>query len=358
LSPNIANASLEAAVSIDTLVPHPENPRQGNVQAIASSIEEHGFYGTVVAQVSTRRILAGNHRIESARALGLGKVDVAWLDIDDDQARRILLADNRVGDLGVYDQAQLAELLKTLSEESDLVGTGYDLDHLDDLLADLSTGFSLAARPVEIESLHPHPRNYRTHPDDQVEHLAESIAAHGFLRSVVVARDGTILAGHGLVLAARKLGRTTVPTVRVDLDPDDPQALAILVADNEIGRLAEVTDRSLTEILRDLASEGNLLGTGFNEEQLATLAMVTRSAAEIGDLNDAGEWLGMPGFDAVGSAPQVALSFKTLEDRDRCMEVLGITNIYRRTAGTWSAWWPNREMDDLSAIRYEVTEDD
>lgn len=52
---------------------------------------------------------------------------------------------------------------------------------------------------IEIQTLKPHPRNYRTHPEDQIAHLIESISKHGFYRNVVIAKEGTILAGHGVV---------------------------------------------------------------------------------------------------------------------------------------------------------------
>jgi hypothetical protein len=46
---------------------------------------------------------------------------------------------------------------------------------------------------VALSSLRPHPRNYREHPEDQIEHLMQSIRANGFYRNIVVARDGTII---------------------------------------------------------------------------------------------------------------------------------------------------------------------
>jgi hypothetical protein len=52
---------------------------------------------------------------------------------------------------------------------------------------------------IAIKELKPHPRNYRSHPEDQLVHLVNSIKQHGFYRNVVVAKDNTILAGHGVV---------------------------------------------------------------------------------------------------------------------------------------------------------------
>ena len=81
---------------------------------------------------------------------------------------------------------------------------------------------------VPLDSLQDHPRNYREHPDDQLEHLIASIKEQGFYKNVAVARDGTILAGHGVVKAARKMGLEEIPVVRLDLEPDDPKALKLL----------------------------------------------------------------------------------------------------------------------------------
>src|SRR5690606_25237704 len=102
------------------------------------SIEHNGFYGVVVVQRSTGYILAGNHRYLAARHAGATEIPVAWVDVDDDEALRILLADNRTNDLASYDNHALAELLQGLmTETGTLDGTGYGGDALDELLADL-----------------------------------------------------------------------------------------------------------------------------------------------------------------------------------------------------------------------------
>jgi hypothetical protein len=117
---------------------HPDNPRQGDIGAIIQSIEANGWYGTLVAQVSTGNVLAGNHRLQAAMHCGLDRVPVHWVDVDDDTARRILIADNRTSDLASYDDAFLAELLGNIAtSEEGLLGTGWDGDDLDLLLQDL-----------------------------------------------------------------------------------------------------------------------------------------------------------------------------------------------------------------------------
>ena len=124
---------------IDAVTPHPRNPRQGDVGAIHQSIAANGFYGHIVAQRSSGHILAGSHRWIAAKQAGAKRIPVTWVDVDDDHALRILLADNRTNDLASYDDTSLAQLLVEIQEAvGDLAGTGYDGDDLDELLADLA----------------------------------------------------------------------------------------------------------------------------------------------------------------------------------------------------------------------------
>ncbi|MBW3637361.1 MAG: ParB/RepB/Spo0J family partition protein [Armatimonadetes bacterium] len=136
--PAVINESVEM-VPVSRLTLHPQNVNQGDAGAIFQSIEANGFYGVVVAQRSTGRILAGNHRYEAAKMAGLGEIPVAWVECDDATALRILLADNRTARLGRDDDAALAELLAEISNSAGtLEGTGYDGDDLDQLITDLA----------------------------------------------------------------------------------------------------------------------------------------------------------------------------------------------------------------------------
>ena len=122
-------------VAVDNLMRHPANPREGDIGAIAESIRLNGWFGTIVAQRSTRHVLAGNHRLEAARLLGFETVPVFWVDVDDTTARRMLLADNRTSDLALYDIDALASLLTDIAGTGDLSGTGFDGDDLDAIIA-------------------------------------------------------------------------------------------------------------------------------------------------------------------------------------------------------------------------------
>jgi len=136
---------------IDSLEPWPVNPNEGDVGAISQSVTRNGWYGVVVAQKSSRRILAGHHRIEAAQQLGQSDVPVFWHDVDDATAERIVLGDNRTNRLGRDDGAALLDMLQKVASEPlvGLDGTGWDGDDLDELLARLNglcAGGSGAAR--------------------------------------------------------------------------------------------------------------------------------------------------------------------------------------------------------------------
>ena len=137
-------------INVGDLVVHPENPRVGDTKAIARSIQANGWWGTLVVQVSTRRVLAGNHRLLAAKELGLETVPVYWVDVDDDHALRILLADNRTSDLGDYDDSLLAELLADFAgDEQGLLDIGFEFGYVEDLLRDVDGRDNGALDPYE-----------------------------------------------------------------------------------------------------------------------------------------------------------------------------------------------------------------
>ena len=85
----------------------------------------------------------------------------------------------------------------------------------------------------KLERLIPHARNARTHSEQQVAQIAGSIAEFGFVNPVLVGDDGVIVAGHGRVMAARKLGLSDVPVIVLShLTPT--QRRALMIADNQL----------------------------------------------------------------------------------------------------------------------------
>jgi hypothetical protein len=216
-----------------------------------------------------------------------------------------------------------------------------------------------ATELAELADLHPHEQNYRSHPEDQRGHITQSIREHGFYRNVVVANDGTILAGHGVVEAAREAGLSTIPVVRLAIAPDDPKALKILTGDNEIARLAMIDDRVLANLLRDIreGDDAGLLGTGYDDAMLANLVFVSRDESEIANRDDAAAWVGLPDFGDSELPVRLVVSFDTDADRTRFMETVGIETIHKNTRGVWSVWWPPREREDLASLRFAANGD-
>lgn len=114
------------SVPLDELTRHPENANEGDVDAIKESMTVNGYYSPVIAQASTGYILAGNHRWEAALALGADEIPTIFLDVDDETAKRIMVADNRTTRLGRDNPADLLALLDELSDSDyGLMGTGY-----------------------------------------------------------------------------------------------------------------------------------------------------------------------------------------------------------------------------------------
>jgi hypothetical protein len=118
------------AVPLDDLTLYPGNARQGDIGALSESLRLNGQYRPVVANRRTSHVLAGNHTVKAAGALGWDEIAVTWVDVDDEHAARIVIADNRASDLASYDDGLL---LAALEQLPDLDGTLYDSDDVDRL---------------------------------------------------------------------------------------------------------------------------------------------------------------------------------------------------------------------------------
>ena len=121
------------------------------------------------------------------------------------------------------------------------------------------------------EKLVPYARNARTHSEEQVAQIAASIVEFGFTNPILAGSDGVIVAGHGRLAAAQKLGLDTVPVVVLDhLTPT--QRRALIIADNRIAENAGWDDAMLRIELQSLQDDGfNLDITGFDADALAEI---------------------------------------------------------------------------------------
>lgn len=120
----------------------PKNPRRGDVGALAESLKRFGQVRPILVQKSTMQVVAGNHLLRAASALGWTEIAAVVMEMDAKQAKGFIAADNRMSELGDFDDALLLNLLTDIAKNDSLVGTGYDEDDLQDLLQRVGTGGS------------------------------------------------------------------------------------------------------------------------------------------------------------------------------------------------------------------------
>lgn len=119
---------------------------------------------------------------------------------------------------------------------------------------------------VKIEKLKPYENNARTHSEEQVEKISRSIKEFGFINPVLIDSNFGIIAGHGRVLGAKKLGMKEVPCLFVE-DLTDEQKRAYILADNKLALDAGWDDEILREEIKALADlDFDVSLTGFELE--------------------------------------------------------------------------------------------
>lgn len=123
----------------------------------------------------------------------------------------------------------------------------------------------------KVDDLIPYARNSRTHSDAQVAQIAASVREFGWTNPVLVDGENGIIAGHGRILAARKLGMEEVPCIEL-AGLSDTQRRAYIIADNKLALNAGWDDELLAIEFSELADAGfdNLL-TGFTQDEIDAL---------------------------------------------------------------------------------------
>ena len=147
----LKRASIGALETVSTkdLSVYYKNARRGDVDLIAESMQRNGVYKPLVVNRGTKtgrpmEVLCGNHSLMAIRRLAdenprderWQTVDVYVIDVDEQQAARTVIADNKANDEATY---EVEELVNLLTELPDLAGTGFDRDELDELLEALDT---------------------------------------------------------------------------------------------------------------------------------------------------------------------------------------------------------------------------
>lgn len=124
---------------------------------------------------------------------------------------------------------------------------------------------------VTIDKLIPYARNSRTHSDAQVAQIAASIKEFGFVNPVLIDEAGGIIAGHGRVMAARKLGIDEVPCIRLS-HLNENQKRAYVIADNKLALNAGWDEEMLKLEIKDLElAEFDISLLGFDAEELENI---------------------------------------------------------------------------------------
>lgn len=126
------------------LSPYYKNARRGDIEKVAESLHENGQFKPIVVNIGGKtgranEILAGNHTFLAARKLGWRTILCSWVDLSEDDARKVVLADNAAGDNSTYDEALLTELLQEQKEAvGTLIGTAFSDSVLDSLVRKVS----------------------------------------------------------------------------------------------------------------------------------------------------------------------------------------------------------------------------
>lgn len=134
--------------------------------------------------------------------------------------------------------------------------------------------------------LKPYERNAKIHSEEQVKKIADSIKEFGFVNPVLIDRDYNIIAGHGRVMAAKKLEMDSVPCVFVE-GLTETQRKAYILADNKLGEIAEWDIDILNAELEKLTAAGfNISLTGFDLDNEIQQELNEGVEISIDSLND------------------------------------------------------------------------
>ena len=151
---------------------------------------------------------------------------------------------------------------------------------------------------ANVSDLIPYIRNARTHSESQIAQIAASIKEFGFLSPILIAEDNTILAGHGRLAAARKLGLKQVPCVK-ESHLTETQRRAYIIADNKLSLNAGWDEDILAIELSELqGADFDLDLLGFDESELASIFEDDKEVED--DDFDVEEELNKPCFSKAG----------------------------------------------------------
>jgi len=180
---------------------------------------------------------------------------------------------------------------------------------------------------VAISELIPYARNSRTHSDEQVAQIAASIKEFGWTNPILIDGESGIIAGHGRLLAARKLGMKEVPVIQLS-GMTDTQKKAYIIADNKLALNAGWDDELLRLELGELDIEGfELELTGFSKEEIDALNPEEQEQGEAQGKGNLSDRFMIPPFSVLNAREG------WWQDRKRAWIALGIKSEVGRGGG-------------------------
>lgn len=185
-------------------------------------------------------------------------------------------------------------------------------------------GLFPAYKTIPVAELVPYARNSRTHSDAQVAKIAASIKEFGFLNPIITDGTGGIVAGHGRVLAAQKLGLDTLPVIEAE-HLTEAQKRAYVIADNRLALDAGWDNDMLRIELQDLDAAGfDLSLTGFDLAEITALELEGEAGTLPGEGDNEGSTASLA--DKFGIAPFSVLNAREgwWQNRKRAWLALGI----------------------------------
>lgn len=140
----------------------------------------------------------------------------------------------------------------------------------------------------KVSDLIPYVNNARTHNEEQIIKLASSIKEFGFMSPIIISEDGGVIAGHGRLMAAKKLGIENVPCI-VESHLSEPQRKGYILADNRLSLDAGWDDDLLKIEMQTLKDNGiDLSLTGFDDDELRKILMEEKTDNSLIDSFDFG----------------------------------------------------------------------
>ncbi len=152
----------------------------------------------------------------------------------------------------------------------------------------MNVGKKMKIQEIEIEKLIPYARNSRIHSDEQVAQIAASIKEFGWTNPILVDGEAGIIAGHGRLAAARKLGLKKIPVIELShLSPTQKKAL--IIADNKLALNAGWDNDLLSLEIEELNLEGfDIELLGFNKTEIDKLFENENDDEKIKEISDDG----------------------------------------------------------------------